>query len=326
VFSNNLNIGGFLSAQKKMSPDAQRRLIARLMEKFANPSNFHRPMILQEGMKFEQAAMKASEAQLLEARKWQISEIARFFRIPLHMLGVDDQTNRSTVEEQSINFVKYTIRPWARRIEQAVRRDLVIATRNYEAKYNLDALERGNLEARRNYWASALGEGGNRPGWMSVNEVRIAEGLNVIDEPWAWLVPQGKDPAAGKVVADPAAPAAIAAPTTPKLEDNSPSARAERLARKENKAFSKALARYAGEPDSMRDWIKAFYGGHVSCVMEILDLRKNEAKVYCDFQKREALEANDWHGLLENREEHLAGTIAGVLTKFGAEHGSDAKV
>jgi phage portal protein BeeE len=90
------------------------------------------------------------------------------------MLGVDDQTNRSTVEEQSINFVKYTIRPWARRIEQAVRRDLVIATRNYEAKYNLDALERGNLEARRNYWASALGEGGNRPGWMSVNEVRIA--------------------------------------------------------------------------------------------------------------------------------------------------------
>lgn len=326
VFSNNLNIGGFLSAQKKMSPDAQRRLISRIMEHFAGPRNFHRPMILQEGMKFEQASMKADEAQLLEARKWQISEIARFFRIPLHMLGVDDQTNRSTVEEQSINFVKYTIRPWARRIEQAVRRDLVIATRNYEAKYNLDALERGNLEARRNYWASALGEGGNRPGWMSVNEVRIAEGLNVIDEPWAWLVPQGKDPSAGKdqVTAD--APVAAVAAPPPKIEDYSPAARAERLARKENRAFSKALARHAGDPDSMRDWIKAFYGGHVSCVMEILDLRKNEAKVYCDFQKKEALEANDWHGLLETREENLASTIAGVLTRFGVKNGPDAEV
>jgi hypothetical protein len=83
----------------------------------------------------------------------------------------------------------------------------------------------------------------------------------------------------------------------------------ERLARKENKAFSKALLRHAGEPDSMRDWIKAFYGGHVSCVMETLDLRKNEAKVYCDFQKKEALEANDWPILLERREAELAGTI-----------------
>lgn len=323
VFSNNLNIGGFLSSQKKMSAEAQRRLISKLMEKFATPGNFHRPMILQDGIKFEAASMKASEAQLLEARKWQISEIARFFRIPLHMLGVDDQTNRSTVEEQSINFVKYTIRPWARRIEQAVRRDLIIATKNYEAKFNLDALERGNLQARSEFWSKALGEGGNRPGWMSVNEVRIAEGLNPIDEAWAWLVPQGKNAADPVHAGD---QAAIEAAATPAIEDKSPEARAERLARKENKAFSKALVRHAGDPDSMRDWIKAFYGGHVSCVMEILDLRKNEAKVYCDFQKKEALEANDWPALLERREEELAGTISAVLKKFGVENGKDAAI
>jgi HK97 family phage portal protein len=324
VFSNHLNIGGFLSSQKKMSPEAQRRLISKLMEKFAGPANFHRPMILQDGIKFERAAMKADEAQLLEARKWQISEIARFFRIPLHMLGVDDQTNRSTVEEQSINLVKYTIRPWARRIEQAVRRDLIIATKNYEVKFNLDALERGNLDARKSYWAAALGEGGNRPGWMSVNEVRIAEGLNPIDEAWAWLVPQGKYDTPAPAAVDAAAPAAIAASGAPKIEDQTPTARAERLARKENKAFSKALVRNAGDPDTMRDWIKAFYGGHVSCVMEILDLRKNEAKAYCDFQKKEALESNDWPTLLERREEMLAGTVAGVLKRFGDGNGQDA--
>ncbi|TAI67586.1 phage portal protein [Bradyrhizobium sp. Leo170] len=191
IFSNNLNMGGFITTQKRMSREAIRNLIARLMEKYASPENFHRPAILQDGAKFEPASMKASEAQLLEARKWQIAELARYFRIPLHMLGVDDQTNRSTVEEQSINFVKYTIRPWARRIEQAIRRDLIIATGLYEVKFNLDALERGNLAARKDYWAAALGEGGNRPGWMCVNEVRVAEGLNIINEPWAWEVPRG---------------------------------------------------------------------------------------------------------------------------------------
>ncbi len=317
VFSNNLNMGGFITTQKKMSPDAIRRLVSRLMEKYASPANFHRPAILQDGATFTPAAMKANEAQLIEARKHQIGEVARFLRIPLHMLGVDEQTNRSTVEEQGINFVKYVVRPWTGRIEQAVRRDLIIATRLYEARYNLDALEAGNLEARRNYFKAALGEGGGQP-WLSVNEVRGEEGWNPYPEAWADQIqrstmqaPATPDPESAKKPDD--EPEAIAAPTTPKLEDNTPEAVANRVARKENQALRKASTRYAADPDGMREFIKAFYGGHVSFVMENLNISKDGAKSYCAHQRDEALAANDIVGLLDRREDKLAGQIAAVL-------------
>ena len=70
------------------------------MERLAGVANAHRPMVLQEGMKFERASDTAKDSQLLEARKWQTTLIAQRFRVPLHMLGIDDQTNRSTVEAQ----------------------------------------------------------------------------------------------------------------------------------------------------------------------------------------------------------------------------------
>jgi HK97 family phage portal protein len=326
IFSNNLNMGGFITTQKKMSREAVQRLVARLMEKYASPENFHRPAILQDGATFTPAAMKADEAQLLEARKWQIAELARYLRIPLHMLGVDDQTNRSTVEEQSINFVKYTIRPWVRKIEQAIRRDLIIATGLYEVKFNLDALERGNLEARRNYWSSALGSGG-APGWMAINEVRVAEGLNRINEPWADQVSRGafSQPTAMPAPAD--EPKALARTAEPALiVDQSPDAIAARVAGKENQALRKASIRFAADPDGMREFIKAFYGGHVSFVMQNLQIGRESARAYCAHQRDEALAANDIVALLDRREENLAAQIAAVLKQHGARNGEDAAV
>ncbi len=324
VFSNNLNIGGYLTSPKKMSGDAVRRLVGKLMEKFATPGGFHRPVVLQDGVTFKEGAMKASEAQLLEARKWQISEIARFLRIPLHMLGVDDQTNRSTVEEQGINFVKYVVRPWARRIEQAVRRDLIIATGLYEVKFNLDALERGNLAARKDYWGAALGEGGNRPGWMCVNEVRIAEGLNAIDEDWAWEVPRGlaapvQQPAAAQVEPkeEPKEDAvAIPAPAVA-IEDRTPEAIAKKVAGKEISTLRGASMRFAADPDGLRSYINAFYGGHVSFVMENLEIPKEGAKAYCRHQRDEAIAANDFVGLLDRWDDTLAAVITAKLKERG---------
>src|SRR3990167_1267399 len=144
MFRNNLNYGVVLEHPGKLSPEAQKNLVDAYMARLAGPYNAHRPIVLVEGLKANKGTTQnATEAQLLEARKWQVGEVARFLRIPLHMLGIDDQTNRSTVEEQSINFVKYTVRPWCRRIEQATRRDLVSA-KGYEAKFNLDGLQRGN--------------------------------------------------------------------------------------------------------------------------------------------------------------------------------------
>jgi phage portal protein BeeE len=136
IFSNNLNMGGFLSSQKKMSPEAQRRLITKLMENVRRRQQFGRPMILQDGIKYEKASMLASEAQLLEARKWQMLESRGS--------GVSRRTCSASTTDQPVDrrravdqLRQIHDRPWARRIEQAVRRDLIIAKGAYEVKLRL---------------------------------------------------------------------------------------------------------------------------------------------------------------------------------------------
>lgn len=328
TFSNRLNMGGFLKHPAKMSPEAQRRFIGRMMSKFAGWMNPHRPMLLTEGMDFVPASMKADEAQLLEARKWQIGDIARFWGVPLHMLGIDDQTNRSTVEEQSLNFVRHYVRPWIEKVQQAIARDLILVPAVYKAVFNLDDLERGNMAARAAYFRAALG-GGGTPAWLSQDEVRQEEGYNPRGGK-ADTLSEGAT-AAGKQKSAPpqpapqpannnnAAPAAITAPPA-QIEDGSLEARAHRLARLENKALRRATMRHADDVEALRSWVKAFYSGHVSSVMEILDIPKDAARAYCAFQRDEALLANDLLGLITRREETLAETIVATLRRNGEQN------
>ena len=311
VFSNRLNMGGFISVPGKMDLESQKNFIGRLVEALAGLRNAHRPMLLTEGATFSKASMDAKDAQLLEARKWQVAEIARYFRIPLHMLNIDDQTNRSTVEAQALDFVKYTVRPWVNRIEQAIRRDLIVAKGRYVAKFNLEELLRGDSASRASYFGSALGESG-RAAWMTPNEIRRIEGMNPLNDPRADLL-------GGMAMPEPAplgngnGGGAVAA-----IEHKPELSAAERLAGKETKANRKALERFAGDPDGWRDWVTAFYGGHVSFVSETLEIPKDAARAYCAFQRDRLLKANDPAAMLDTWEETLASEIDDTLERHAA--------
>jgi HK97 family phage portal protein len=327
VFSQNLNMGGFITHPGKLSKEGGERLITRLMQKFAGIGNAHRPMILQEGMTYKKAAMTASEAQLLEARKAQVREIANYFGgVPLHLLGIDDQTNRSTVEEQSLNFVRYTIRPWAERIEQAVRRDLILAPRRYIAKFNLDEIERGNMAARAEYFSKALGSGGSPP-WLTQNEVRASEGWNKRPESHADELAMGTNPGQDKAAPPAAAPAAedvtpapaaiqfegqatasigssvavvIAEPVVA-AETAAPAAapvdplvlQAAELGRKETAALRRLHIRHAADTAAFRKAVVAFYGGFASQVATKLEVTKPAAKAWCKKRSDRVCAAED---------------------------------
>jgi HK97 family phage portal protein len=294
IFSNNLNVGGYIKHPSRLTPEAQKNFIQAFVERTAGLNNAHRPIVLQEGMEFIRASDKAKDSQLLEARKWQIGEIARFFRVPLHMLNVDDQTNRSTVEAQALDFVKYTVRPWARRIEMAIRRDLIVATNIYSAKFNMDALLRGDSAARADYFAKGLGSGGHAP-WLTVNEVRAIEGMNPVE---------GGDEIQAPVNNQ------IAAPDEPTAM--LPPGGAEQLVRKEVAAIRKAAMRHAGDDDGLTDWVVAFYGGHVSCVMDKLGIEKEFAREYCRFACNEvtgAIFKNELSVLLDHWEDNRVEEI-----------------
>ncbi|MFT5873890.1 MAG: HK97 family phage portal protein [Clostridium sp.] len=100
---------------------------------YQGTSNAHRVAVLEEGMKFESIGIPPEQAQFLQTRKFQINEIARIFRIPPHMVGDLEKSSFSNIEQQSLEFVMYTLDPWVIRWEQAIKRALF--TESEKKKY-----------------------------------------------------------------------------------------------------------------------------------------------------------------------------------------------
>ncbi|EGT3688665.1 phage portal protein [Clostridioides difficile] len=144
---------------------------------YQGSSNSHRVAVLEEGMKYQPIGISPEQAQFLETRKFQINEIARIFRVPPHMVGDLEKSSFSNIEQQSLEFVKYTLDPWVIRWEQTISRALLRPDEKklYFAKFNVDGLLRGDYVSRMNGYAIA-----RQNGWMSANDIRELENLDRI--------------------------------------------------------------------------------------------------------------------------------------------------
>lgn len=142
---------------------------------FGGSSNSGKVAVLEEGMKYTPISVPPEQAQFLETRKFQINEIARIFRVPPHMVGDLEKSSFSNIEQQSLEFVKYTLDPWVSRWEQAMTRVLLTEDekRSYSIKFNVDGLLRGDYQSRMNGYAIA-----RQNGWMSANDIRRLEELD----------------------------------------------------------------------------------------------------------------------------------------------------
>ena len=140
-------------------------------------SNSHHTAILEEGMKYTPISISPEQAQFLETRKFQINEIARIFRVPPHMVGDLEKSSFSNIEQQSLEFVKYTLDPWVIRWEQSIQRTLLAPDekKTYFVKFNVEGLLRGDYASRMNGYATA-----RQNGWMSANDIRELENLDRI--------------------------------------------------------------------------------------------------------------------------------------------------
>lgn len=144
---------------------------------FGGSSNSSKVAVLEEGMKYTPISISPEQAQFLETRKFQINEIARIFRVPPHMVGDLEKSSFSNIEQQSLEFVKYTLDPWVSRWEQAMVRSLLSPSdkRKYFIKFNVDGLLRGDYQSRMSGYATA-----RQNGWMSANDIRELENLDRI--------------------------------------------------------------------------------------------------------------------------------------------------
>ena len=141
--------------------------------------NAHKVAVLEEGMKFTPIAIPNNEAQFLETRKFQIEEIARMYRVPLHMIGDLDHATFSNVEHLSLDFVKYSLDPWIVRWEQSLQKTLLSDSEKgqYFVKFNVDGLLRGDYASRMQGYATA-----RQNGWMSANDIRELEDMNMLSD------------------------------------------------------------------------------------------------------------------------------------------------
>ena len=144
---------------------------------FGGSGNANKIAVLEEGMKYTPIGISPEQAQFLETRKFQINEIARIFRVPPHMVGDLEKSSFSNIEQQSLEFVKYTLEPWVIRWEQSIQRTLLSTTEKsrYFVKFNLEGLLRGDYQSRMNGYATA-----RQNGWMSANDIRELENLDRI--------------------------------------------------------------------------------------------------------------------------------------------------
>lgn len=176
-FANGANPGGVLEHPGIVKDPSKIR--ESWNNVYKGSSNAHRIAVLEEGMKFQSIGIPPEQAQFLETRKFQINEIARIFRVPPHMVGDLEKSSFSNIEQQSLEFVKYTLDPWVIRWEQAMQRSLLLPKEKseYFIKLNVDGLLRGDYQSRMNGYSIGI-----QNGFFCPNDIRELENMNLIPD------------------------------------------------------------------------------------------------------------------------------------------------
>lgn len=210
-FKNGANLSGVIEHPARLSSEAATRLRNSWNAKYSGINNSHSTAILEEGAKFTKIGSTPNESQFTETRKFMVTEMARLLLIPPHKLADLEKASFSNIEQQSIDFVVYCIRPWLVRWEQEMNRKLFKVAENgrYFVEFNLSGLLRGDSAARGEFYLKML-----QNGVFSINDVRSLENMNAVaggDEHFVQLnmIPLSKAVEyAESVINKPSAPAA----------------------------------------------------------------------------------------------------------------------
>ncbi|WP_336947594.1 phage portal protein [Asaia sp. HN010] len=175
MFRNGLLSQNYISAPTLLTSD-QREQAKVIMADYSGAMNAGKTPLLEGGWKVESIGLKAEDMQLLQTRQVGVVTICRWFGVQPVMVGAMEKSTAwgTGLEQMNLWFLQYALMPWLQRIEQAVSRCLLAPAERdrYFARFNVDALLRGDSTARAGYMQTAL-----RSGWMTVNEARANDNL-----------------------------------------------------------------------------------------------------------------------------------------------------
>lgn len=176
LFGNGSLASGILQTEQRLKEGDADRLKKRWRDKATGLDNAHDVVVLDTGAKFQQLSIAPEDAQFIESRRFQVTEVARMYGIPPHMLM---ETDRSTswgtgIEQQNIAFVTYTLRRWLIRVEQRVTR--LLRPHAAFASYAVEGLLRGDSSERAQFYSQMF-----KLGVYSTNDIRRLENLPPVD-------------------------------------------------------------------------------------------------------------------------------------------------
>lgn len=182
LFANNARPGGgWIEYPGKFVDRAARKTFKESWNESQGGGKQGSVAVLEHGMKYHEVGMTSVDSQFLENRQFNVTDIARMFRIPPHMIGDLSKATFSNIEHQSLEFVTHTMTPWAERWESSIESALLGEESEYEVEFDFTNLMRGDSAGRSTYYHNGILDG-----WMTRNEARAREGLNPIaglDEP-----------------------------------------------------------------------------------------------------------------------------------------------
>jgi len=186
-FKNGALPSGIFKHPGFLKDEAFKRLKEDIERNYQGLINAGKPILAEDGLDFVQLTMKLADAELLQSKKFQIEDICRVYRVPLHLVQNLDKATFSNIEQQSLEFVMYTMLPWVRRWEECINCQLLTPTQRrsgYYFEYNLSGLLRGDQKSMAEAFAI-----GRQWGWLSVNDIRRLLNMNSVENGDIYLQP-----------------------------------------------------------------------------------------------------------------------------------------
>jgi HK97 family phage portal protein len=282
LFGNGIRPSGVLQHPGKLEKEARKNLRESYNSMHGGAENASKLMITEEGIEFKPLSIPPEEAQFLESREFQVSEIARWFRMPPHKIQDLKRATYSNIEQQSLEYVQDTLMPWMVRIEQEIQQKILGNGSDLFAEHLVTGILRGDQAARSTYYREQFNIGA-----LSQNDIREFENMNPIEGGDTYYVPMNmvrtEDASEGGTVMEPG----------PRPDDNEPGPsdsnnQAEivklkrsqvrifedamgRILRKEAKAVTRAIQRNSGSKDRFINWLGRFFSEHKTFMFGTLE-------------------------------------------------------
>lgn len=194
-FANGANVGGVIKSPTALGKEKFEKLKKDIKDAYEGLGKSHRLMILEHGLDYMKVGIPPQEAQFLETRKFQRTEICGIYRVPPHKIADLERSTNNNIEHQDMEFCRDTILPWAVRWEKALNRQILNRDDrrrgNYYTKHNLMGLLRGDSKTRGVFYRQLWNMGA-----MNVNEIRALEEMNPIGpEGDVFYIPLNLEPA-----------------------------------------------------------------------------------------------------------------------------------